>query len=178
MRRKGMHLNSQPLTRTARATAVACLAASTLLACASRGLPAAQPAFDGEWTIRWCDKTRPNAECGGFWLTLVQRGDTLCGTFNGARVNFAQIDEGQGIAVRGTAKGNVADVTIESGRNLAVYRARATVTGGRLHWTLGETVSEPEYRDIHIIATDHVLQRDSGPQSERYEEMSAACFAN
>ncbi len=104
-------MESQPRTRTARATVVAFLAASTLLACVSRGPPAAQPAFDGEWTIRWCDKTRPNAECGGFWLTLIQRGDTLCGTFNGARVNFAQIDEGQGMAGRGPARGKGADDT-------------------------------------------------------------------
>lgn len=172
-----MHLKSQPLARTARAAVVTCLAASTLLACASHRPPVAQPVFDGDWTVRWCDKTRPNAECGGFWLTLIQRGNEVCGTFDGARVNFAQIDEGQGISVRGKAKGNVADVTIESGRDFAVYRARATVMGDQLHWTLGEKVSEPEYPDINIIATDHVLQRDVGPRSERYKEMSAACFA-
>lgn len=168
----------QILVRALRAAVGASLVASMLMACASRGLPAAQPVFDGDWAVRWCDEKHPDLECGGFWLTLIQHGDELCGTFDGARVNFAQIDEGQGIAVRGKVRGNVGNVTIQSGRDFAVYRARATVTGDRLHWTLGEKLSEPEYPDINIIATDHVLQRDVGPRSERYKEMSTACLAN
>lgn len=146
-----------------------------LAACVSSGRAAARPIFDGDWTVRWCDEQHPNHECGGFWLTLVQRGDQLCGTFDGARVNFAQIDEGQGISVRGTVRGNVADVTVQSGRSSGVYRARASVSRDQMRWQIGETVQEPENQDIEIIATNHLLQRDFGPASKRYREMSSAC---
>ena len=30
--------------------------------------------FDGEWAVQWCDRGDPKAECGGFFLSLVQHG--------------------------------------------------------------------------------------------------------
>lgn len=172
-------MDSESLQHSSRRAALAaCIAASVLTACASGKSAANTAPFDGDWTIRWCDKARPNAECGGFWLSLVQQGNQLCGTFGGARINFAQVDEGQGISVRGEVKGDTAELTIESGRNGAVYRAHATVSKDRMHWKLGDTLREPEYRDIDIIAIDDVLERNPGPHSLRYEEMSVACSSS
>lgn len=102
----------------------------------------------------------------------------MCGTFDGARINFAQVDEGQGVAVRGVVKGDRAELTIASGRNGAMYRAHATVSKDRMHWKLGDTLREPEHQDIDIIASDHVLERGFGTPSPRYKQMSVVCGTN
>jgi len=148
-----------------------------LLACASaRPAHAGKPAFDGEWSVKWCDKTDPDADCGGFSLSLVQDGDRLCGTYDGARVRLSQLDEGDPRAIRGAVVGNVAILTIESQRSGDIYLVRASLQGDTLHWRVLETIKDIE-GDIDIIAYDDALKRQSRGQavSQRREEAIRAC---
>lgn len=150
-----------------------------LIACAS--IPAARAAkadFGGEWSVKWCDKTDPQADCGGFYLSLVQEGDRLCGSYNGARVRLSQIDDGGSRAIRGVVVGDTAVLTIESGRSGAIYLVSADVRGDRLRWKKRDTVREAD-QDIDIIATDDELQRSppGSEISERHADTVAACRA-
>jgi hypothetical protein len=128
-----------------------------LVACASG--PHAQVAkidFNGSWSVQWCDKTDPKADCGGFDVDLTQVGDKISGESFGARVRLAQIDEG-GI-IHGIAIGNTAVFTIESLRSGGIYLIEATVDGRCLHWKMRDTVHRTE-QDIDIIAEDDVLTK-------------------
>jgi hypothetical protein len=157
---------------------MACLL-SGLVACVS--IPAARAAkadFGGEWSVKWCDKTDPKADCGGFYVSLVQDRDRLCGSYNGARVRLSQIDDGGSRAIRGVVVGNTAVLTIESGRSGAIYLVSASLRADHMRWKMRDTVREAD-QDIDIIATDDELQRSpSGKErSERYADVIAACRA-
>ena len=110
-------------------------------------------AFSGTWAVRWCNEARPDLECGGFWVTLVQAGPRVCGEYGGARVNFAQVDEGR---VTGTASGNTAQLRVRSDRNQTVVEVQAKRVGEDLHWTQGDTI-ERGGNDISIIAIEDIL---------------------
>lgn len=153
------------------------VAALLLSGCASR-TPRADPlTFDGRWGVRWCHKSRPDLDCGGFHLTLLQSGDRLCGTYFGARVNLAQIDEGADDSVKGKVVGNKARLTIQSGRNGSVHSATAVILDGRMHWKIGNQVSPPENGDIDILAYDDHLDRESG-FPETAARVRSACVAS
>ena len=81
--------------------------------------------------MKWCDKTNPALDCGGFNVTLVQDGDRICGDFGGALVNLRQVDEG---SVVGTAIGETAVLAVESYRNGSITLVRVTLQGSDLHW--------------------------------------------
>lgn len=150
-----------------------------LFACVSTAPAyAAKPVFDGEWSVRWCDKTDPGADCGGFFLTLVQKGDRLYGTYDGARVRLTQLDEGDARAIRGAIVGNVAVLTIESARSGDIYLVRASVRGDTLRWRMLDTVKNVD-GDIDIIAFDDTLKREKpqSPASERRVEAIKDCAA-
>ncbi|GAB3380750.1 hypothetical protein [Lysobacter fragariae] len=117
---------------------------------------AAKPDFTGDWSVQWCDKTDPAAECGGFDVTLAQAGDKISGESFGARVRLAQTDEG-GI-IHGIAVGNTAVLTVESLRSGGIYLIQATVDGRCMRWKIRETVHQVE-QDIDIIAMDDVLTK-------------------
>lgn len=110
--------------------------------------------FNGSWSIEWCDRTDPDLDCGGFSVTLVQKGSRVCGDFGGALVNLRQVDEGD---VVGSVDGDTAILEVRSGRNDAIVRVRATRVGDDLHWKQDGTVrrSGP---DIDVIAFDDVLK--------------------
>ncbi|TXH65154.1 MAG: hypothetical protein E6Q88_14325 [Lysobacteraceae bacterium] len=136
------------------------LTACALTACASS--PKAQDredAFDGQWSVRWCDKTAPDADCGGFTVDLAQDGDQIKGESSGARVRLTQIDEGG--LVHGIAVGDTAVLTVESLRSGAIYLVRATVRGDCMVWKMRDTV-RPAQQDIDIVAFDDVLERKRG----------------
>lgn len=130
--------------------------------------------FDGEWGVTWCDKSKPEADCGGFNLGLVQMGNRLCGAYDSARARLSQIDEGG--RVLGTVKGDSAVLTIESERSGGKYVAHATLDGNQLHWRLGETTRMAD-RDIDIIAIDESLDRRSlqGDLALKHAEIASDC---
>lgn len=121
---------------------------------------ATRPLFDGEWSVRWCDRNDPTAECGGFLLSLVQHGDRLCGSYSGARVRLSQLDEGDARAIRGVAIGSDAVLTIESARSGDIHLVRATVRGDAMHWRIVDTVHDVD-GDIDVLAYDNTLERQA-----------------
>jgi hypothetical protein len=125
--------------------------------------PSANADFSGSWSVQWCDKTDPEADCGGFDIDLTQAGDKISGDAFGARVRLAQIDEG-GI-IHGIAVGNTAILTIESLRSGGIYLIKAAVDGNCMRWEMRDTIRKAE-RDIDIIALDDVLTRRFETRSE------------
>lgn len=134
--------------------------------------------FTGEWSVEWCDKTDPKADCGGFSVSLVQNGDRLCGSYSGARVGLTQIDEGGSRAIHGVVVEDTAILTVESGRSGAIYLVSAGMRGDRIRWKMRDTVREAE-QDIDIIAADDELERRPREiePSERHADTVAACGA-
>lgn len=125
--------------------------------------PSANTDFSGSWSVQWCDKTDPEADCGRFDIDLTQAGDKISGDAFGARVRLAQIDEG-GI-IHGIAIGNTAILTIESLRSGGIYLIKAAVDGNCMRWKMRDTIRKAE-RDIDIIALDDVLTKRLEARSE------------
>ncbi|WP_156383523.1 hypothetical protein [Pseudoxanthomonas sp. Root65] len=149
--------------------AVGTLASFLLFSCAglaactsSPPVQAAKADFNGNWSVQWCDKTDPDADCGGFDVDLTHVGDKISGEYFGARARLAQIDEGG--VVRGIAIGNTAILRIESLRSGGIYLVEATIEGRCMHWKMRDTVRKRE-RDIDIIAGEDVLTKRSNVPS-------------
>ncbi len=132
---------------------------TSLIACASSSpAPAATKAdFNGGWSVKWCDKTNPKLDCGGFNITLIQEGDRVCGDFGGSLVNLRQIDEG---TIVGTVVGNTAVLAVESVRNQSIVLVRAERRGSGLHWRVVDEIKRGG-TDIDVIASDSFLFKDS-----------------
>jgi len=124
--------------------------------------------FAGTWAVQWCDKAKPDLECGGFNLTLVQQGDRLCGSYGGALANLRQVDEG---GVVGTVVGDTAVMAVESSRNGGIVLARAQWQAGSLHWKQVDEIHRGG-TDIAIIADDAVLL----PTAVGNEQPAQACM--
>ena len=132
------------------------------------GAPAdAAPRFSGSWGVEWCNPSRPDHECGGFHVTLVQSGDRVCGDYGGALVNLRQVDEG---LIEGIVRADTAELDVHSGRNGEIVRAYAKRVGEDLHWEAGETLRAAG-SDIIIIATNEVLER----REDRPSSLNGAC---
>jgi len=144
--------------------AFACLVFSIgILGCAGvpRATVASQAgdAFDGTWSVAWCDRSRPQLDCGGFSVTLVQDGDRICGEFGGALVNLRQLDDG---TVVGHVDGDTARLDVTSGRNDEVVRVHARRIDGQLHWRQAEELRRGN-GDVSVMAIDEVLAPAAGP---------------
>jgi len=118
--------------------------------------------FNGSWSVQWCDKTEPGADCGGFYIDLIHKDDRISGGSFGASVRLAQIDE-DGV-IHGIAVGNTAVLTIESLRSGGIYLVKATADGDCMRWKMQGTI-RPAERDLDIIALDDVLTRRIGTGS-------------
>jgi len=111
--------------------------------------------FSGTWSVEWCNEARPDQECGGFDVTLVQKGSRICGKYDSARVNLTQVDEGR---VEGIATGHSADLQVRSHRNNTVVEVRVRRIGEDLRWKQGETL-ERGGNDFVLIANEAILER-------------------
>lgn len=144
-----------------------------LVGCASTSPAHAVKAdFNGSWSVQWCDKTDPDADCGGFDVHLTQVDDTISGESFGARVRLSQIDEGG--VVHGIAIGNTAILTIESMRSGGIYLVEATIDGRCMHWKMRDTVRRSE-RDIDIIAGEDLLTKASNASSNNEPKPEIDC---
>lgn len=136
---------------------------------------AAKPAFDGAWSVRFCDKANPARDCGGFWLYLVQDGERLCGDFHAATPGLTRIDEGEGRWVMGAVIGDRASIVIESTRNDATYLATAQRKGGRLEWRLVGMIEAGSMEETPVIPAKATLVRDAGSEAtERMRQIEGA----
>lgn len=139
-------------------------------------VPVAANPFDGEWTVAWCDKSKPEVDCGGFNLGLIQNGNQLCGTYDSARAGLSQVDEGGRIT--GTASSGTALLTVESERSGGKYTAAVSISGDQLRWELQDTLQEG-IQDIDIIAIDEKLARMplQGDVAAKHAELASDCAA-
>lgn len=150
------------------------MVSSLSMVCAEPSLAGVRQ-FSGNWSVKWCDPSDMQADCGGFSVTLIQRGDRLCGSYDGARVRLAQIDEGDARAIRGVVVGKVAVMTIESARSGNIYLVRAAMNAGVLHWRVVDTIRESN-GDIDIVALNDKLTRAAhSDQSERSRQIADEC---
>lgn len=156
------------------ASALALIASSAGLGgCASSpSAKAAKADFNGSWSVQWCDKTDPDADCGGFDVDLTQVGDKISGESFGARARLSQIDEGG--VVHGIAIGNTAILTIESMRSGGIYLVEATIDGRCMRWKMRDTIRRSE-RDIDIIAGEDVLTKSSNVSSSNKLNQETDC---
>ncbi len=136
------------------------LAIGTLPACASPSKTKPSADFSGGWAVKWCDRTNPKLDCGGFNVNLVQEGTRLCGDFGGALVNLRQIDDGQLV---GTVVGNTAVLAVQSNRNGSISLARAELQGETLEWRVVDEIRQGDNGDTDVIAANDVLTRSSAP---------------
>lgn len=137
--------------------AVLAVMSASFAGCASNarsGDSAGNEPFSGTWAVRWCNKARPDLECGGFWVTLVQTGRQVCGEYDGALVNLRQIDEGR---VSGVADGDSAVLEVRSDRNESLLEVEAERQGANLRWKALRDIDRGN-GDISIIAFDNVLE--------------------
>lgn len=125
------------------------------------GIARAAP-FDGTWTIdfRSVAQKKSNAECGSAVFVLKQNGNKITGDHQMATVGCGRLNEGGDATVRGTARGNNAELTVTSGRNGEVVRGRATIAGNSLRWNVTEqlTPGNPE-GDSGLILSRGTLER-------------------
>ena len=152
------------------------LALGAVLAGCASARPAPPPPaapFDGHWRVEWCDRTRPERDCGGFSAYLVQRGDRICGNYDGARVGLSQIDEGMGRTIAGAVTGEIAIIAIRSSRGGGTSVVRLERTGDALTWRTVEDLA-PDLDDISILALDDTLTLWPG-QDSRLDEARDFC---
>ena len=127
--------------------------------------------FAGAWSVDWCPSDKNPDYCGGFNLYLAQRGDHVYGTHTAATPGLGRLDEGDECSVDGIAKGNTALLTITSGRDGSVFRARATRIGPRLKWEMLE-LKEGSGNDA-VIAEDEMLEVKEAP--EQLNRIASQC---
>lgn len=132
---------------------IALLCCATLLPAHAQ---ADNPPFSGAWSVKWCPKDR-RAECGGFYLYLVQKGDAICGTHFAATPGLGKVDEGLGPSISGKVVGSTASITIMSGRDDTVFHARAERAGRMLKWKLLD-IEAGDGRDF-VLAEEATLRR-------------------
>lgn len=122
--------------------------------------PVSPPDFSGTWHAEWCDKARPQADCGGFTVFLFQKGERLCGNHQGATANLSRLDEGQPRSVVGAVAGRKAVMTVHSTRASeagTLFLAVAEHQGRALQWRVVDTVTG-DGAD-HVVAQKATLRR-------------------
>ena len=127
-----------------------------------QSVSAAKPDFSGVWSVKWCDKAKPDRDCGGFSLYLVQDGDRICGEHQVATVGLGRLDEGDPGTVLGNVNGNTATVVIDATRTGAKYLATAQRSGNRIQWRLVGMVEAGEFSEPTIIPQSETLARSIG----------------
>jgi hypothetical protein len=133
------------------------------------GAIAAGP-FSGVWGARACGKEKNPDYCGGFYLTLTQVGDRICGDHSSATVGLGRLNEGAAQSVRGRVIGNTAVVVIKSGRDGTEYLARATRNGNFLDWRLLEELKPGGGPDSPLIWVKGHLRHDKPKEESRVLE--------
>jgi hypothetical protein len=108
--------------------------------------------------MRWCDKANPRQnpeDCGHFQVTLVQKGDSICGDYYGATLNLSKVDEGGGIW--GVAVDHTAVLTLRSAREDSAFGlGRVQLRqDNQLDWELIRDIT-PDFQDA-VTAEKGVL---------------------
>lgn len=155
-----------------------CVAASLPTAALAVSPPKpAQTDFTGTWSVTWCDKARPTADCGGFTVFLFQQGQRLCGSHHGATVGLSRLDEGAPRSIVGAVTGKQAVMTVHSTRASetgTLFLATAQHLGSTLKWRIAETVLGDNAD--HVVAQQANLRRQATDENnEAWQATRDAC---
>lgn len=122
--------------------------------------------FSGVWTrdLRTKAEVKNKAECGNALFQLKQTGDQIRGSHAFATVGCGRLNEGGEGTVRGVVVGDVAVLTVVSGRNGAVAIGKARRKGNVLYWQYLDEVKpgEPE-GDSPLILDTTTLRLEQTP---------------
>jgi hypothetical protein len=123
---------------------------------------AARRSYSGTWEIdlRSASERKANAECGSATFKLKQVGNKITGEHSLASVGCGRINEGGEGTVQGRVHHGKAMLVVTSGRNGAVVRGLAELTGSNLLWrTLEEVKPGASEGDSPLILGHGVLHR-------------------
>jgi hypothetical protein len=113
--------------------------------------------FSGFWMkdLRTKAEIKSKAECGNALFDLKQTGDQITGSHSFATVGCGRLNEGGEGTVRGVVVGDVAVLTVISGRNGAVAIGKAKRKGNTLYWQYLDEIKpgEPEGDSPLILNT-------------------------
>jgi len=122
--------------------------------------------FSGVWTkdLRTKVEIKNNVECGHALFDLKQNGDQITGSHSFVTVGCGRQNEGGDGTVRGVVVGNVAVLTVISGRNGAVAIGKAKRKGNVLYWQYLDEMKrgEPE-GDAPLILNTTTLRLEQKP---------------
>jgi hypothetical protein len=122
--------------------------------------------FSGVWTkdLRSKAEIKSKAECGNAVFELKQTGDQITGSHSFATVGCGRLNEGGDGTVRGVVVGDVAVLTVISGRNGAVAIGKAKRQGNVLYWQYLDEVKpgEPD-GDSPLILNSTTLRLEKTP---------------
>jgi hypothetical protein len=106
----------------------------------STSLAEAAPNFSGSWSVdlRSAEEKKKNVECGSATFDLAQSKNEIIGNHTFATPGCGRINEGGQGTVKGKVKGNVATLTVTSGRNGAVFVGIATLKGNTMVWAVSK----------------------------------------
>lgn len=137
----------------------------------------AESEFSGVWTAVVCPSGIKNApgKCSHFVLELFQKHDKLCGSHVYATPDADQMDEGAGPSLTGTIAGNIATVSVLSGRSpsTAGITAELKMVNGRLRW---HRLDHPGRNDLLPTSAQFTRSRAKTLLNPVFaQQLSAAC---
>jgi hypothetical protein len=122
----------------------------------------AAPSFSGTWSVdlRSAKEKKKHVECGEATFELVQSGNEIAGDHIFSTPGCGRLNEGGAGSVKGSVKGNVAALTVISGRNGAVFLGTATLRGNEITWVTTKQISTGDpVNDSPLVLEKGVLHR-------------------
>jgi hypothetical protein len=122
--------------------------------------------FSGVWTkdLRTKEEIKSNVDCGNALFELKQVGDQITGSHSFSTVGCGRLNEGGDGTVRGIVVGEVAVLTVISGRNGAVAIGKAKRKGNVLYWQYLDEIKPGEVEgDSPLILNTTTLRLQSKP---------------
>lgn len=118
--------------------------------------------FSGSWSIdlRTTEEKKNNVDCGSATFDLVQSNNEIIGNHTFYTPGCGRLNEGGADTVKGKVKGNLATLTVTSGRNGAVFIGTAKLHGNTIEWAVSKQIhlGEPE-GDSPLVLQKGVLVR-------------------
>jgi hypothetical protein len=125
--------------------ALACMAASAVN-------------FSGFYSVALCSNGKDNP-CGLATLSLIQTGNRVCGDHSFVTAGGGRLNDGFPGSVIGVTVGQVAILTIKSGRNDGIVIGKAVLKGKNLYWQTLEQVQEGVPQGDALIFGKGLLKR-------------------
>jgi hypothetical protein len=122
--------------------------------------------FSGVWTkdLRTKAEIKNKVECGNALFDLKQKKDKITGSHSFGTVGCGRLNEGGEGTVHGVVVGDIAVLTVVSGRNGAVAIGKAKRKGNVLYWQYLNEVKPGEPKgDSPLILDTTTLRLEQTP---------------